>query len=229
MRFQFKGFTSLLLSLFFLALSVSGVILYLTPRGRMANWTGWTMLGLEKQAWQALHIGVALLFLVAAVVHLVFNWGMFWGYLKKLRFEALAALLIAGFVGVASVQGLAPFGILMTWNNQIKDYWERQPISAPMPHAEELTLEQLAVNMGLSLEQVLQALRQEGIAVGDPSLTVAQVAAQSGQSPSQVHAAIAKHFPQPKGAGPGKGKGPGKGLGRGQGGQGRGFGRAMPE
>jgi hypothetical protein len=49
MRFQLRGFVSLLLTLFFLALSFSGVMLYLTPRGRVANWTGWSMLGLEKR------------------------------------------------------------------------------------------------------------------------------------------------------------------------------------
>ena len=48
MKFRTKGFVSLLLALTFLVASFSGVILYLTPRGRVANWTGWTMLGLDK-------------------------------------------------------------------------------------------------------------------------------------------------------------------------------------
>jgi hypothetical protein len=48
-KLQIKGFTSLLLAVAFLMLGFSGVILYLTPRGRVANWTGWTMLGLDQQ------------------------------------------------------------------------------------------------------------------------------------------------------------------------------------
>jgi hypothetical protein len=136
MRFQLRGFTSLLLTLLFLALSFSGVILYVTPRGRMANWTGWTMLGLEKQGWQAIHINIALLFLIAAGLHLFLNWGLFWGYIKKMKLEMLVAVVIAGGLLVGTIKGISPFGSLMILNEQIKDYWEREPVTAPMPHAE---------------------------------------------------------------------------------------------
>jgi len=47
-RFNVRGFTSLTLTLAFLVMLISGIVLYVTPRGRTANWTGWTMLGLEK-------------------------------------------------------------------------------------------------------------------------------------------------------------------------------------
>jgi hypothetical protein len=143
MQFQMKAFVSLLLSLFFLVLGFSGVILYLTPRGRVANWTGWTMLGLEKQGWQAIHINIALLFLLVAGLHLYLNWRMFWGYIKKkasfslnLKWEMLVAILIAGGVLVGSIKGVSPFGSLMTLNYRIKDYWEREPVAAPTPRAE---------------------------------------------------------------------------------------------
>ena len=74
MKFQSKGFTSLLLAVALPILGFSGIILYVTPRGRIANWTGWTMLGLGKQGWQAVHINVALLFLIVACIHLYLNW-----------------------------------------------------------------------------------------------------------------------------------------------------------
>ena len=67
MKFRTRGFVSLLLALTFLVASFSGVILYLTPRGRVANWTGWTMLGLDKHEWGAIHINACLLVLVIAV------------------------------------------------------------------------------------------------------------------------------------------------------------------
>ena len=242
MRFQPRGFTSLLLTLFFLALGFSGVILYLTPRGRVANWTGWTMLGLEKQGWQAVHINIALLFLIVAGLHLFLNWGMFWGYIKKkaslslnLKLEMLVAVVIAGGVLVGTIKGVSPFGALMTLNYQIKDYWEREPVTAPMPHAEELSLGQLADKMGLPVEQVVDALKQEGIAVEDETTTIAQLAEKNRLTPSDVYAAIKKHFPEARQPGPGKGAG-GQGLGEGKGGgfgpgrgQGRGMGRKMQE
>lgn len=228
MRFQLRGFTSLLLTLLFLALSFSGVILYFTPRGRMANWTGWTMLGLEKQGWQAVHINIALLFLIAAGLHLFLNWGLFWGYIKKMKLEMLVSIVIAGGMLVGTIKGVSPFGALMTLNEQIKDYWEREPVTAPMPHAEELNLGQLAAKMGLSVEQVSDALKQEGIVVENDTTTIAQLAEKNRLTPSDVYAAVKKHFPEAQQPGQGRGEGKGGGLGPGKG-QGRGMGKKMRE
>jgi len=240
-KFQMKAFVSLLLSLFFLVLGFSGVILYLTPRGRVANWTGWTMLGLEKQGWQAVHINIALLFLIVAGLHLYLNWGVFWSYIKKkasfsvnLKLEILVAILIAGGVLVGTIEGVSPFGALLTLNYRIKDYWEREPVTAPMPHAEELSLGQLAGKLDLPIEQVIEALKQEGIAVENDTTTIAQLAEKNRLTPSDVYAAIKKHFPeveQPRqGKGRGKGLGEGKGGGFGPGrGKGRGMGREIQE
>jgi hypothetical protein len=240
-KFQIKAFVSLLLSLFFLALGFSGVILYLTPRGRVANWTGWTMLGLEKQGWQAVHINIALLFLIVAGLHLCLNWGMFWGYIKKkasfrvnMKLEMLVAILIAGGVLVGTIEGVSPFGALVTLNYRIKDYWEREPVTAPIPHAEELSLGQLAGKLGLSTGQVIEALKQEGITAENDAATIAQLAEKNRLTPSDVYAAIKKHFPEVEqlrqGRDRGKGQGEGKGSGSGPGrGQGRGMGREMQE
>ena len=115
MRFHMRGFTSLLLTLGFAVLTFSGVILYLTPRGRVANWTGWTLLGLDKREWQAIHINIALLVLIVAGLHLFLNWSLFWGYIKKkaslslnLKVEMLAALVIAGGVLAGTIQAVSP-------------------------------------------------------------------------------------------------------------------------
>lgn len=226
MRFQTKGFTSLLLTLSFLALAFSGVILYVTPRGRVANWTGWTLLGLEKDQWQSVHTNIAILFVLAALMHIAFNWSMLWCYIKKrgslalnMKWEMLVAIVVASVVLVGSALEWPPFRSVMALNYQIKDYWERQPITTPAPHAEEFTLERLAGQMGLSAEQVLEALEAEGIAVTGPGEMVDHVATENGLTPAEVHAAIRKHIPEAQGAGhgPGRGRGQGRGIGRGVG------------
>ena len=237
MKFQTKAFVSLLLSLFFLVMGFSGVILYLIPRGRVANWTGWTMLGLEKQGWQAVHINIALLFLIVAGLHLYFNWPMFWCYIKKkasfsvnLKLEMSVAILIAGGVLVGTIEGVSPFGALLTLNYRIKDYWERESVTAPMPHAEELSLGQLAGKLDLPIEQVIEALKREGIAVENDTATIAHLAEKNRLTPSDVYAAIKKHFPEVEQPRQGKGRGKGQGLGEGKGGgfgPGRGQGREM--
>ena len=230
MRFHTKAFVSLLLSLLFLVLGFSGVILYFTPRGRLANWTGWTMLGLKKSDWQALHMNIALMFLILAGLHLYLNWSSFWGYIRKrqavfalnLRWEMLAALLITSGVLAGSIGTLPPFATLMTYNNRIKDYWEREPTSAPTPHAEELKVEQLAKRLGLPVEQLIDALRREGIVVESDTATIAQLAEASRLAPSDVYAIITKRFPGEGHFGRGESRNNGPGRGQGQGG---GFGR----
>jgi hypothetical protein len=246
MRFQLRGFTSLLLTWCFLVLSVSGVMLYFTPRGRVANWTGWTLIGLEKGEWQAVHMNLALLFLIVTGLHLYLNWGLFWSYLKKkaslslnLKTELLVATLLTAGVLAGTIVDVSPFGALTTYNERIKDYWEREPITAPMPHAEELTLSQLARSMGLSVEPVLEALRQGGLVVEDETATIAQLAAENRSTPSAVYALVKQHFPEAPepgtgrgmgrgegGRGAGDGRGGGMGLGKGQG---RGMGRGRQE
>jgi hypothetical protein len=235
MRFQTKGFTSLLLTLAFVAISFSGVILFLTPRGRMANWTGWTMLGLEKNAWTAIHLNISLLFLIAAALHIFFNWGMLWGYVKKkarlslnLKIEMLAACVIAGLVLVGTIKAIPPFEKLLAFNEQIKDYWEQKPVTAPVPHAEELSLAELAQTMGLDVDAVTSALRDSGLVVEDSKQKVAEVARQNSRTPSDLYAAIAKRFPETQQSnqeGSGMGFGKGKGSHKGGEGKGGGFGR----
>jgi hypothetical protein len=98
------------------------------------------------------------------------------------------------------------------------------PVTAPAPNAEEFALERLADQMGLSTDQVIEALEAEGIAVKGAEETVDHVATENGLTPVEVHAAIRKHLPESQGAG----HGPGRGYGRGRG-QGRGMGQGVGE
>ena len=238
MRFHFRGFVSLFLGLAFLVLSLSGVVLYVTPRGRVANWTGWTMLGLDKQTWQAIHIDIALVFLIGALLHLWFNWNALSCYIKKrasmalnLKVEMLVAVLLAMGVVVGAIFQAPPFGTLLDLNYRIKDYWDRwaadAPAPAPAPHAEELSLEQLAAKLRLPLDDVILSLKKEGIAVEDSSGTLGQLAEKNGLTPRDLFAAIRKHFPEADQSNQGFGQGRGQRKGEGGGGKGRGRDRFM--
>lgn len=72
--FQWRAFISTLTGLSFVAMCITGIILFVVPPGRVANWTGWTLYGLTKAQWQALHIWFSVLFMLAAIVHIVYNW-----------------------------------------------------------------------------------------------------------------------------------------------------------
>jgi len=51
MKQRLKIFTSFLLTWTFLAVSISGLALYLSPKGRIANWIQWHLWGYTKEEW----------------------------------------------------------------------------------------------------------------------------------------------------------------------------------
>jgi len=59
---------TVLLSFVFLALS--GIMLFLRPQGRVAYWSGWTLLGLSKDQYSAIHTTFMVLFLTVGVWHI---------------------------------------------------------------------------------------------------------------------------------------------------------------
>jgi len=218
MKFRTRGFVSLLLALTFLVASFSGVILYLTPRGRVANWTGWTMLGLDKHEWGAIHINACLLVLVIAVIHLILNWGIFWRYIRNkaaglnLKLEMAVAVLVTAVLVIGTLTQVPPFSATVALNDQIKNYWEQGAATGPAPHAEEFTLERFALSVGLTVDDVAQALTKEGIEVEDKAATIGAVAEKNGLVPSQILSAVTKHFPEAANAVPARGMG--RGMGR---------------
>lgn len=239
--FHWRGLTSFIVTLSFLVLATSGVILYLSPKGRVANWTGWSILGLEKEQWGAVHTLMALVFVVAAVFHLYFNWTIFWNYLKtraaakiNLKRELALAIVLTAAVFVGTVMEVPPFSTVVALGDRVKDHWEHKAASAPVPHAEEFTIEELAAEAGVTLDVALQRLESAGISGAAHSEKVADIAARNRISPNEVFAII-----QARGAGQGgQGRqgGQGGGQGQGQGVQGggeghgqRGYGRMTVE
>jgi hypothetical protein len=217
--FNMRGFTSLLLTLSFMVMVFSGVMLFLTPRGRVANWTDWTLLGLGKHQWGAVHIVNSLCFVGVAALHLYLNWSLFVSYLKKravaglhMKRELAVATVVCVLLLVGTIASVPPFSSIMALQEDIKDYWEVRTAQAPVAHAEELTLSEFSDQIDLPLDELMGTLRKEGFAADSGELTVGELGRQKGVAPNAVFVAIQKHHP-----GAGAGKGPGWGRGRGQG------------
>jgi hypothetical protein len=116
----------------FLAMAVSGVLLYVGPHGPVAR--NWTFLGLGKRDWNHLHMTTATLFLVAFIFHMIWNWSMFWGYIKKkaeagvnLKIELLAAFLIGAIVIGGTIYDAPPFSLIIKWNQTLRKSWGGEP------------------------------------------------------------------------------------------------------
>jgi uncharacterized membrane protein YgcG len=222
-KFRWRAFTSVLIALSFVVLALTGAMLFVSPPGRVANWTNWTLLGLTKHQWIGLHVWFSATFLAVSIVHLLFNWRPLLGYFKDrltrrvgFRLEWVAALAVSAFVFIGTRQGWPPFSSLLSFSEQVKESWEKPQARAPIPHAELLTLAELAQKAGVDLATATNRLAAKGVQGATPDLVVQQLADQNRRSAQQIYEAILSP-PERQGAGHGGGQGRG-GQGGGQGG-----------
>jgi len=233
--FSARALTSLTTTIGFVGLAFTGVMLYVSPQGKVAHWTGWTILGLEKDEWSAAHIAFSLLFLIASAFHIYFNWQVLLRYFKNAcakgfasKRELTIALALVGVCFVGAWQGWPPFAQLVAWNDAIKEYWARQSAPPPYPHAEESTLADFARRTHMTIEELVGKLEEAGYAPDDESVTIGDLARQHGATPAQLFGALGLSSRGGQGAGQGRGLGQGQGAGQGSGaGQGRGAGQGQ--
>lgn len=203
--FHWRSATSFTLAGVFLVMLCSGVILYLSPRGRTAHWTDWTMFKLSKDQWTSLHINISILFIAASIFHLVLNWKLFWGYIRKKttgnlnrKSELGVAVLLTLVFAIGSAAVVQPFKAVMDVSEYIKDVWESDG-APPIPHGEELAVNDFATQVGIDPAEFLAALEEEGYTVEDPAVTtIRDTAATKGEGnpPSQLFEDLKKHFPK---------------------------------
>jgi hypothetical protein len=215
MKFRTRGFVSLLLALSFLVAVVSGSVLFMTPRGRVANWTDWTMGGLTKHEWAALHINACLLMVIEAGIHLLLNWRVFWSYIQKksagfhLKWELAASILVTGAVVAGTMYEVPPLTAMAAWNERIKDYWEGATPQVPAAAVAEEIPAGPGGGRGRGTGREGAASHGEGNSpsAGHAAVGAAGDLATFGQGPG----------PGGRGMGMGRGLGGGRGLGRGRG------------
>ena len=191
-EFRFRAFVSLLTAFSFIVLAVTGTILYITPPGRVANWTNWTFWGLSKHQWIALHICFCTLFLVASILHTWLNFKPLMGCFirktqtaSKLRMEWILAIAICGIVCIGALRPFAPFSSLLNLNERIKFSWEKPKQQAPVPHAELLTIEELAKKSDMEAGTIIQNLKTAGIEVVASDI-FGDIAEQQNLSPNEL-------------------------------------------
>lgn len=192
----------------FAFLSYSGILLFFSPQGRVANWGGWMMLGLTREQYVAVHTAFMVLFLAAAIWHIVLNWKAFVHYLrnraKKVRVftpEFTTAFVLCLVVFAGTLIGLPPFQQLLNAGEGIKAYWEGTEGSPPWGHAEESRFDRFCLRMEdyvrieeqrqviIDCDLAVGALREAGIQVEDQSQTLLDIARANGTTP-QVMAEI---------------------------------------
>jgi len=192
-NFNWRGFISLYITISFLVMSVSGIILFFSPPGRIAHWSYWEFLWLTKEGWQAVHTIFTFIFIVMTGFHIYFNWKPLIAYLKtkfqtqvKLRKELLFAVLFSFVIFAMTLLGTPPFSTVMDFGEDLSNSWGNSDTEPPVPHAEELTLIAFAEVIKLPLPDLIEKLNKSGFKVNDGTITVQKLADQNNAAPSDI-------------------------------------------
>lgn len=193
--FKLKVLTSFVLTFSFFVASISGIVLYLAPKGRIAHWIQWSVWNLDKEQWAALHMSFVTIMLVSGLLHLFwFNWSSFWGYIRSRKtklfrhqIELGIAIGLIIFFWVGTVYQLPPAISINNFAEAIDASYENQQNEPPEPHAEEWTLVRLAEQYNeLSTVDVIERLLTAGITVKDSLQTLGGLAAANMLSPRDL-------------------------------------------
>jgi len=175
-QFSWRALTSMCMSVAFLAMVVSGGILFLAPSTRVAREVNWQVWGLAKGDWQNLHLVFSALFFVVAIVHTVFNWRLMLNYLKMrvaerrgIRWEWLVALVLGALIWAGTRSKLPPFTWLLDWRETL--HGSQCGVTSSPEHSPtrgqggfgQKTLAQYCVEQGLNLDAAVARLRAKGI------------------------------------------------------------------
>jgi hypothetical protein len=131
--FKWRGVATFMLIIAIAFEVISGVVLYITPPGRYAHWTNWTLWGLSKEGWGAMHTIFGYLLLIIIAGHLYYNWRVIvafvWSKVRhtfNLKRELAVATIISLAVFLGTFWNLAPFSTVMNFGEKAKHSWEQK-------------------------------------------------------------------------------------------------------
>lgn len=191
-KFNWRAFVSLYVTFSFIIMVISGIVLYLSPAGRIAKWTHVYILGLEKESWQAIHIIFTFLFVIAGGFHIWYNWKPFTSYLRtkiqqniSLRKELFTSSLVVLFLLVATLANIPPFSTVIEFGETLTDSWATEQTEPPVPHAESMTFVELAAAIDKPVEGLMENLHNSGISANKNEI-VKDVATRNDLTPLEV-------------------------------------------
>ena len=237
-KFSWKVFISFSLTYLFIILLVSGIVLYMSPSGRYAHWVDWKILGFTKEGWQALHIIFSFTFVILSVFHLfVINWKSFLTYLKSKKRKGInknrefywsTILTVVFFFGI--IFSIPPFKYVIDFGEYLNQSWEQVEDEPPIPHAELLTLNELAEQLDYSsVDEITRKLKIHEIKFDNTNeQTLQEIAHLNESTPIEIYEQITQKGGSSLGRGIDRQGGQGRGQGGGQGGGG-GIGRKTIE
>ncbi|MEZ5357255.1 MAG: DUF4405 domain-containing protein [Candidatus Zixiibacteriota bacterium] len=201
-----RGLTSFFALFGFLIMSITGLVLYIVPAGRVAYWTIWELLGLTKTDWGNIHILSSILFIVAGGFHIYFNWKPLMHYIKdkarqgvRLRRELTIASIISVWIIISSIWPFPPLSYLLDFNEWIKTTWVVQDeYEPPFGHAELMSLKTFTMKMDIPLADAVRELKANDIVFNSTNETLEYIAERNKTAPMNLYLMIKKFEPTPE-------------------------------
>lgn len=193
-KFKLRAFVSLYMTIAFLVMAISGIILFIAPPGRIANWSYWSILGLTKAEWQATHIVFTFVFVLATVLHIIYNWKPLITYLaskisgiSSIRKELTLSILFSSILFLGTYFRVTPFVNLIDFGEELTNSWNDETSEPPVAHAERFTISELASQMKLTTNQLTQRLSKNGYQVKDSLQTLENLAEEYHVYPNDIY------------------------------------------
>lgn len=187
-----KKITSLTMLLSMLVMSFTGILLFIAPPGRVANWTNWEIFWMSKNLIGEIHSTFMALFIVATILHIFYNLKPMLSYMKNqarqfvlFTKEMIVASVLTFVFLIGTIYQVAPFSTFLDFGDGIKNSWEKQTSTAPYSHAELSSLEEFILKMDYQDEEIQGILQLNKISY-KMEQSLSQIAKDNGLSPNKL-------------------------------------------
>jgi len=194
--FSWRAFISFGLLYSFIVIFITGIILYLSPAGRIAHWINWKLFGFSKEEWQAIHTIFSFTFVILSIFHLFsINWKVFISYLKSKTKQGLnkkRELFLSSFFTILFFFGIIystpPFSTIMDFGEYLTESWENKETEPPIPHAELLTLTELSERLdNISIDKITNKLIASNIKFNNTSENLTEIGLLNNVPPIEIY------------------------------------------
>ncbi len=195
-----KKITSLTMLLSIVVMTYTGVMLFIAPPGRIANWANWEIIGLSKEQYAQIHTTFMVLIIVMTILHLFYNWKPITSYMKNkakqmvvFTKDMLIAVLLTFVFLIGTLNGFIPFSSFLEFGDGIKNSWEKEYGTAPYSHAELSSFESFCKKLGFDISKSEKILKANNITF-ELSQSLSQIAHGNSVSPQFIYNLLKVNF-----------------------------------
>ncbi len=129
-----KPFITFFTLFMFLTMALSGLSVYFAPRGKIANWSDWSFLSINRLVWIDIHLTVSIIFIVLILFHLINNRKCLKGYIVsrmsgklKLKRELFIASILVIYIVISAIYQIPPISYINELRYYLKNnHWSAQ-------------------------------------------------------------------------------------------------------